>query len=76
MFPKIDDWDAFKARVAMICDLNIKASTGKLGGKHLVSTDEKTGIQALKRKISRNKETRRMEYEYERKGTTPINRGL
>lgn len=40
------------------------------GAFHLISTDEKTGIQALERKISRSSQTQRMEYEYIRHGTT------
>lgn len=69
MFPKIADWEVFKARVAMICELII-ASLALEEGKHLVSVDEKTGLQALERKISRDKGSQRMEYEYLRHGTT------
>ena len=44
MFPSIEDWEVFKARVAFICELIIAAIKVEQG-KHLVSVDEKTGIQ-------------------------------
>lgn len=74
MYPKIDDWKAFSLRVALICQLILAAIQRRTPTTHLVSVDEKTGIQALKRvhqgqgmKVGY---VRRIEYEYERKGTT------
>lgn len=67
MFPKIDDWEVFKTHVALICKLILSATKGEI---HLVSVDEKTGIQALGRRIAHHKGGKRMEYEYERNGTT------
>jgi hypothetical protein len=66
MFPVIDDWEAFKQRVELICGLILDGISGKT---HLVSTDEKTGIQALERTIVYSKGNQRTEYEYRRNGT-------
>ena len=66
MFPKIDDWEAFKTRVALICKLILSTTKGEI---HLISADEKTGIQALGRRIAHYKGGKRMEYEYKRNGT-------
>ena len=67
MFPVIDDWEAFKTRVRLVCDLIFKAIQGEI---NLASVDEKTGIQALERKIIRKNGNQRTEYEYKRNGTT------
>ena len=66
-------------RVSLICQLILEAiRSGKTGGqypgRHLISVDEKTGIQALERIATdqpmRAGQPRRLEYEYERHGTT------
>lgn len=73
MFPKIDDWELFKELVASICSLILQATQGKI---HLISTDEKTGIQALERKIISHQGGQRIEQEYKRNGTTCLLAGL
>ncbi|EAY31635.1 hypothetical protein [Microscilla marina] len=72
MFPKIDNWESFKAQVEMICDLILEATHPHqpLLNKHLISVDEKSGIQALERIITSNNGSQRLEYEYKRHGTT------
>ena len=68
-----EDPDKFDAEVKKVCELYLAASTLHQHGVHLVSTDEKTGIQALERKYP----TRPMapgrvelrEFEYIRHGT-------
>lgn len=61
-------------RVALICQLIMEAIRGQYAGRHLISVDEKTGIQALERIAAdqplRAGQPRRLEYEYERHGTT------
>ncbi|HEY9667660.1 MAG TPA: hypothetical protein V6C91_12700, partial [Coleofasciculaceae cyanobacterium] len=44
-----DDPVAFRKQVKYICSLHLKAKELLDKGIHLVSTDEKTGIQALER---------------------------
>ena len=61
-------------QVALICQLILAAIQRANPTTHLVSVDEKTGIQALKR-IHEGQGMKagylcRIEYEYERKGTT------
>lgn len=52
----------------------IKAVTGDFPDKHLVTIDEKTGIQAIYRKEMPMKpgQVKRIEHEYERNGTTTL----
>lgn len=77
LYPKINDWQAFSLRVALICQLILAAIKQTVQQEHpnthLVSVDEKTGIQALQRihegQPMRVGCARRIEYEYERKGT-------
>jgi transposase len=74
LFPKIEDWDAFVIRVALICNLILQAISLEKPSLRLISIDEKTGIQALER-IARGEpmekgKPRRIEYEYARHGTT------
>lgn len=62
------------ARVALICHLIIETIQGVNPKRHLVSIDEKTGIQALSRKegsapLIKGGHKRR-EFEYKRNGTT------
>lgn len=64
----------FVVRVALICQLIVEAIKGVKPKRHLVSIDEKTGIQALSRKegsapLSKGGHKRR-EFEYKRNGTT------
>jgi len=60
-------------RVALICQLILGAIKKEQASRHLISVDEKTGIQALKRIAEAQGmqigKCRRIEYEYERKGT-------
>ena len=61
-------------RVALICRLILETIQGQRAGRHLISVDEKTGIQALERIAADQPmqagQPRRLEYEYERHGTT------
>lgn len=61
-------------RVTLICQLIMEALRAQCVGRHLISVDEKTGIQALERIAAdqpmRSGQPRRLEYEYERHGTT------
>lgn len=61
-------------RTSLICQLIIASITGAYKNRHLVSVDEKTGIQALYRKEAPMKKGRskRQEYEYKRNGTTTL----
>jgi transposase len=73
MFAKIEDWVDFKRQVKVICDL-IMGACNKLtiSDYHLISVDEKPGIQALQSKeiaIGVGKPCRR-DIEYVRKGKT------
>lgn len=74
MFPKIDNWPAFVARVSLICQLIISSISGINKRKHLISVDEKSGIQAIYRKELPMKkgQLKRKEYEYKRNGTTTL----
>ena len=68
-----EDPKAFKAQVHTICELYSQAEQLHEQGMHLVSTDEKTGIQALERKHPplpmRQGHVERQEFEYIRHGT-------
>lgn len=74
MFPKIADWEVFSKQVSLICDLIIKAASSCCEKTHLVSADEKTGIQAISRVESPMdlKRCKRVESEYKRHGTTTL----
>lgn len=71
--PNIDDRQAFEVQVKYICDLYKRAKELYAKGIRLVSTDEKTGIQALERiaptKSMRPGRPQRIEFEYKRHGT-------
>ncbi len=71
--PKIDDQDEYVKQVREICDLYTRARGLRDNGTHLVSTDEKTGIQALERiapkKPMKSGQTEKIEFEYKRHGT-------
>ena len=74
LFPKIEDWKAFAVRVTLICNLIIEAIAGINPRRHLISVDEKTGIQALERVegiAPKSKGLKQLQdYEYTRHGTT------
>lgn len=73
MHPNIDDPDVFAAEVAQVCQLYQQAPQLQEQGVHLLSTDEKTGIQALERKHAplrmRPGKVECQEFEYVRHGT-------
>lgn len=71
LFPDIENEEEFVAEVQTICDLYQQAFSLYDQGIHLVSTDEKTGIQALERFIQRAIPSRksRREHTYKRHGT-------
>jgi transposase len=68
-----EDPAAFDAQVHTVCSLYLQARVLHAAGVHLMSTDEKTGIQALERKAPtlpmRPGLVERREFEYIRHGT-------
>ena len=74
LFPKIKDWQAFVARVALVCQLILESVQQLRPHRHLISVDEKTSIQALERAegVAPDSKGRRWrkEFEYTRHGTT------
>jgi transposase len=62
--------------VKIICDLHAEAGKQEENGKHTVSLDEKTGMQALERKHStrlmKPGQIEKREFEYERNGTQAL----
>ena len=69
----MEDPEQYEADVRAVCSTYAEATTLHEQGGHVLSTDEKTGIQALER-IHRTKPTRpgmteRIEFEYKRHGT-------
>jgi transposase len=68
-----EDEAVFEAQVRAICALYRQAAQLHKLGIHLVSTDEKTGIQALQHKYPaqpvRGGQVARIEHEYDRHGT-------
>jgi transposase len=68
-----EDEAVFEAQVRVVCALYRQATQLHKLGIHLVSTDEKTGIQALQHKYPakpvRVGQVARIEHEYERHGT-------
>jgi|SRR5215212_3784742 len=73
---KPQDPEKFVAEVAQVCDLYQEALALEARGVHLVSTDEKTGIQALERAAQtipmRPGQAERQESEYIRHGTQAL----
>lgn len=67
----IEDEAAFNAKVKILCDVYRSAPDLHKAGIHLVSCDEKTGMQALERKITPMASGRceRQDSSYERHGT-------
>ncbi len=65
--------EQYEADVRKVCQTYASAPALATGGAHIVSTDEKTGIQALERihpmKPTRPGLTERLEFEYRRHGT-------
>lgn len=61
-------------RVRLICELIIGSITGIYENRHVISVDEKTGIQALSRKelMMQPGKVKKQEYEYRRNGTTTL----
>jgi hypothetical protein len=70
---KPDDAVAFTAQVAAVCEAYQQAPAVAQEGGHVISTDEKTGIQALERAAPtlpmQPGLVERPEYEYLRHGT-------
>lgn len=68
-----DDPTAFDAQVRLVCELYRQAAALHDQGVHVVSTDEKTGIQALERRTPtlpmQPAQVERREFEYIRHGT-------
>ena len=68
-----EDEEAFAAAVRKVCEVYQSAQALHESGVHLLSTDEKTGIQALERAAptqrARPGQVERLEHEYERHGT-------
>jgi transposase len=75
-----DDPDVFAQQVGAVCDLYEQAGRLAELGIHVVSTDEKTGIQALERLYpdlpAGPGRVLRREYEYIRHGTTCLTANL
>lgn len=76
MFPKIENWDNFVKRVALVCYF-ILAITKKIDPNlHVISVDEKTCIQAIDRHESLAPSSKgsymRKEFEYIHHGTTTL----
>ena len=71
--PRIDDQEEYENQAKNICDLYLQARSLADQKIHLISTDEKTGIQALERlaetKPMRSGLPEKIEFEYTRHGT-------
>jgi len=67
----IEDEETFKEQVSAVCELYHAAPQLHAEGVHVVSTDEKTGIQALERQITpmKEKQVERQDSSYERHDT-------
>ena len=80
MHPQIDDWEEFAQRVEKTNGLYRDAARLEEMGIHVVSTDEKTGMQAKERIRddipARPGRTRCREYEYFRHGTLCLTANL
>jgi len=76
LYPKIEDWGLFVEQVELICNLILDSTQKKYPNCHVVSVDEKSGIQALERYEERGPKSRgfkkRKEYEYVRHGTNTL----
>lgn len=71
--PKIEDPEAYANEVKAVCDCYLEARELREKGVRVVSTDEKTGIQALERITAHHPmkpgRVERIEFEYRRHGT-------
>ena len=71
--PKIDNQEEHEQQAKEICDLYQEAKSSNKEAVHYISTDEKTGIQALERiadtKPMRPGQVEKIEFEYIRHGT-------
>ena len=77
---KLEDPEAFEERVREVCEIYASAPALHEAGVHVVSTDEKTGMQA-KERLHPTKPTRpglieRREFEYRRHGTLCLTANL
>lgn len=76
MFPKIEDWDVFVARVQLVCEFILASVLLKLPNTYVISVDEKTAIQALERHQGKGPQSKggkkRVEFGYTRHGTTTL----
>jgi transposase-like protein len=76
LFPKIENWEIFIKRVAFVCSFILLATKKKDPNLHVISTDEKTCVQAIERYESQAPQSkgghRRKEFEYIRHGTTTL----
>ena len=70
----------FAERSKTVCDAYLKAGEFQEQGTHLISTDEKTGVQALERdaptRPMRPGQVERQEYNYDRHGTLCLTANL
>jgi len=78
--PNLTDWKAFGVSVRQICKLRKKVKEYHVRGIHVVSTDEKPGMQALERDgkslpVKEGKVARR-EFNYRRHGTRVLTANL
>ncbi len=71
--PKINDREEYEQQAKEICDHYHEAKSSGREDVHCISTDEKTGIQALERiadtKPMRSGQVEKIEFEYTRHGT-------
>ncbi len=73
---KIKDPAEFEKRTQKVCEVYRKSKELEVQGVHVISTDEKTGIQALEHKYpakpAKPGEVEKCEHEYIRHGTTAL----
>ena len=71
---KVENSEEFERSVEAVCQTYLSAAANEANGIHTVSTDEKPGIQALKRdaptKLMEPGKPERREHSYSREGTT------
>jgi len=73
---KLKDPEEFNKRVATVCELYLNSKSLQEAGVHILSCDEKTGIQAIEHKHPSKPvkpgELEKCEQEYKRNGTTTL----
>jgi transposase len=73
---KLKDPEEFEKRVTTVCEIYLNSKSLQEDGVHVVSCDEKTGIQALEHKHpskpAKPGEIEKCEQEYKRNGTTTL----